>query len=143
MLTTIAFAQSHEYQPERIALVALDKVTAPIAAAARAQARDAVDRAAIAPHGFRFANLLEYRDPSFLPGGAKYDDLAGMLSVAAPAELWLSVKDDSGLKRVRAVYDACQQPAALSIQRSGDQSVATDTVKWILGSSKSPFAPRL
>ena len=58
--------------------------TGPIVAAARALAGDAIDRAAVDTGGFRFAKLLDYRDPRFLPGGAKYLDLPGMLALGAP-----------------------------------------------------------
>ena len=64
--------------------------TGPIVAAARAVAGDAIDRAAVDTGGFRFAKLLDYRDPQFLPGGAKYLDLPGMLALGAPHPLWLA-----------------------------------------------------
>ena len=40
--------------------------------------------------GFRFGKLLDYRDPMFLPGGAKYLDLPGLLALGAPHPLWLA-----------------------------------------------------
>jgi hypothetical protein len=64
--------------------------TGPIVAAARALAGDAIDHAAVVTGGFRFAKLLDYRDPRFLPGGAKYLDLPGMLALGAPHPLWLA-----------------------------------------------------
>ncbi len=64
--------------------------TGPIVAAARAVSGDAIDLAAIDTGGFRFAKLLDYRDPQFLPGGAKYLDLPGLLALAAPQRLWLT-----------------------------------------------------
>ena len=62
----------------------------PIVAAARALAGEAIDRAAVDTGGFRFGKLLDYRDPQFLPGGAKYLDLPGMLALGAPHPLWLA-----------------------------------------------------
>ncbi|HUT90873.1 MAG TPA: acetylxylan esterase [Thermoguttaceae bacterium] len=59
-------------------------------AAARAQAGKAVDRAVVDTAGFRFANLTDFADPDFLPGGAKYFDLPGILALSAPGELWLA-----------------------------------------------------
>jgi hypothetical protein len=50
----------------------------------------AIDRAAIDTAGFRFGNLLDFRDPLFLPGGAKYLDLPGFLALSAPLPLWLA-----------------------------------------------------
>lgn len=78
--------------------------TGPIVAAARAVAGDAIGAAAIvsAPAGaakaeavdFRFDKLLDFRDPNFLPGGAKYLDLYGFLALAAPQPLWLASKEN-------------------------------------------------
>ena len=62
----------------------------PIVTAARALAGDAIDRAAVDTGGFRFGKLLDYRDPMFLPGGAKYLDLPGMIALNAPHALWLA-----------------------------------------------------
>lgn len=63
--------------------------TGPIVIAARALAGEAIDRAAADEGGFRFGKVLDYRDPMFLPGGAKYLDLPGMISLNAPHPLWL------------------------------------------------------
>ena len=59
------------------------------AVAARAVAGEAIDRAAYDTHGFRFGKVLDYRDPMFLPGGAKYLDLPGMIMVQGPALRWV------------------------------------------------------
>lgn len=64
--------------------------TGPIVAAARAVAGTGIDRAAVDTGGFRFGKLLDFRDPQFLPGGAKYLDLPGFLAVGAPQPLWLA-----------------------------------------------------
>ncbi len=63
--------------------------TGPIVIAARALAGEAIDRAAADTGGFRFGKVLDYRDPMFLPGGSKYLDLPGMISLNAPHPLWL------------------------------------------------------
>jgi dienelactone hydrolase len=64
--------------------------TGPIVTAARALAGPAIDRAAVDTSGFRFGKVLDYRDPMFLPGGAKYLDLPGMIALNAPHALWLA-----------------------------------------------------
>jgi len=74
--------------PKTVALAGWGE-TGPIAIAARALAGEAVDRAAADTGGFRFGQVLDYRDPMFLPGGAKYLDLPGMISLNAPHPLWL------------------------------------------------------
>ena len=66
----------------------------PIVVAARALAGDAIDRAAVDTAGLRFSKVLDYRDPRFLPGGAKYLDLPGMIALNAPHPLWLAGEGD-------------------------------------------------
>lgn len=75
--------------PKTVCLAAFGEQTGPIALAARALAGEAIDRAAVDTHGFRFGKVLDYRDPMFLPGGAKYLDLPGMISLNAPHPLWI------------------------------------------------------
>ncbi|MDP1590935.1 MAG: hypothetical protein Q8M07_24480, partial [Prosthecobacter sp.] len=75
--------------PKSVCLAAFGPQTGPIAVAARALAGEAVDRAAVDTHGFRFGQVLDYRDPMFLPGGAKYLDLPGMLSLQGPQPRWV------------------------------------------------------
>ncbi|MBI5822078.1 MAG: acetylxylan esterase [Verrucomicrobia bacterium] len=64
--------------------------TGPIVVTARALAGGAIERAAVDTNGFRFSKLLDYRDPMFLPGGAKYLDLSSMIALNAPHLLWLA-----------------------------------------------------
>ncbi len=61
-----------------------------IALAARALAGEAVDRAAVDTGGFRFGQVLDYRDPMFLPGGSKYLDVPGFLALNGDLPLWLA-----------------------------------------------------
>ncbi len=63
--------------------------TGPVVIAARALAGEAIDRAAADTGGFRFGNVLDYRDPMFLPGGSKYLDLPGMITLNGEHPLWL------------------------------------------------------
>lgn len=62
--------------------------TGPIAVAARALAGGAVDRAAVDLGNFRFGAVLDYREPAFLPGGAKYLDIPGLVTLNAGLPLW-------------------------------------------------------
>ena len=48
-----------------------------------------INKLAVNTSGFRFGKLLDYRDPNFLPGGAKYGDLPAMLALASPTKLLL------------------------------------------------------
>jgi hypothetical protein len=62
----------------------------PIVAVAGGLAGDLIDRIAIDTQKFRFGQLRDYRDPMFLPGGAKYLDLPGLIALNAPRPLWLA-----------------------------------------------------
>ena len=66
----------------------------PIAAAARAQAEGAIDRAAIHVGDFRFGKVLDLRSPDFLPGGAKYGDVKGLLALGAGKLKEVAAKED-------------------------------------------------
>lgn len=68
----------------RLSAVALDAETGPILAAARAVSEGRIEAAVIDTEGFRFAEVRAIHSPAFLPGGAKYLDVPGLL-VAAPA----------------------------------------------------------
>lgn len=66
--------------PESVVLAGRGEA-GPIALAARALAGSAVDRAAVNTNGFRFGKVLDYRDPMFLPGGSKYLDVPGLITL--------------------------------------------------------------
>jgi dienelactone hydrolase len=70
-----------------------------VAAAARAVSGGAIDKAAVETGGFRFGQLLDYRDPMFLPGGSKYLDVPGLLCVASDRPLWVAGEKDHTLFR--------------------------------------------
>ena len=101
-------------------------------AAARAIAGAAIDRAAIDTAGFRFANLTATDDPDFLPGGAKYDDLPGMIALSAPHPLWLAGEDASSLPLVAAAYDAAGFPANLTLWQKDGLQADSAVVDWLL-----------
>ena len=115
---------------EKVSLVALDG-TAPLAIAARAQARDAVDRLAVRTSGFRFAAVDNIHSPLFLPGGAKYHDLPGMLAVAAPGELWIGGEGDEGDSLLVAAYRAAGKRDAITLD---DGSLPL--TRWLLSSGE-------
>jgi hypothetical protein len=79
-LTAVQYIRSHEKPSSQVSLVALD-ATAPIAAAARAQSGKMVDRVALHLGEFRFGRVLDLQSPDFLPGGAKYGDVEGLISL--------------------------------------------------------------
>jgi len=100
----------------------------PVVAAARAVAGSAIDRIAVDTAGFRFGRVTDYRDPNFLPGGAKYGDVPGLLALGAPGKAWVSGESDPLL--TKRVYAAAQATSALTLAPNGDRAVAA---AWLLG----------
>ena len=80
VLTAVQYIRGHEKPSSQVSLVALD-ATAPIAAAARAQSGKMVDRVALHLGEFRFGRVLDLHSPDFLPGGAKYGDVDGLITL--------------------------------------------------------------
>ena len=131
ILTTISFVFHHESLPEDISLVALDS-TGPLAIAARAQARGVISKLAANTGGFRFANVQDIHSPNFLPGGAQYFDLPGMLAVATPASTWLAGEKDVPTIVERA-YKANKSSNNIEAHTDGDNASA---VEWLLKAAK-------
>ena len=103
----------------------------PIVAAARAVAGEAIDRAAVDTGGFRFGKLLDYRDPMFLPGGAKYLDLPGMIALAAPHPLWLAGEGQEP-EIVAAAYRAASKADELTTFTGEAAQKEASAVQWLL-----------
>jgi hypothetical protein len=82
VLTAVKFIQTHERPSKRIQVACFDEA-APVAAAAAAMCGNTIDAVAIDTGGFRFGKVLDIHDPNFLPGGAKYADLPGVLKTGA------------------------------------------------------------
>jgi len=93
VLSIVAFLRKGQAgsrpKPKQVAVAGWGQA-GPIVLAARALAGEAIDRAAVDTGGFRFGKVLDYRDPMFLPGGAKYLDVPGMIALGAPQPLWLA-----------------------------------------------------
>jgi hypothetical protein len=81
VLTVIQFIKTFERPSKQVVLAGIEGA-GPIVAAARAVSGEAVDRFVIDTGSFRFGKVLDIRSPEFLPGGAKYGDLPGVLSVS-------------------------------------------------------------
>jgi hypothetical protein len=106
-------------------------VAGPIVAAARALAGEAIDRAAVDTGGFRFGKLLDYRDPQFLPGGAKYLDLPGLLALGAPNALWLA-GEASVPPLVADVYRVAGQGKQLNVFTGEASQMEAAAIVWLL-----------
>jgi dienelactone hydrolase len=105
--------------------------TGPIVAAARAVASDAIDQAAVDTGGFRFGKLLDFRDPLFLPGGAKYLDLPGILALGAPQLLWLA-GESGDLSLVTDAYKRRGQAKQLEVFSQDASQRESAAAKWLL-----------
>ncbi len=104
--------------------------TGPVVAAARALTGSSIDRAAIDSNGFRFGKLLDYRNEMFLPGGAKYLDLPGLLALSAPQPLWVSGEGQTP-EIVAAVY-AASKSNELAPFAGEETERETSAVSWLL-----------
>ncbi len=100
-------------------------------AAARAQAGNAVDRAVVDTAGFRFAGLTSLDDPDFLPGGAKYLDLPGILALSAPGELWLAGEGPEPPQVVAAAYRAAGRPDNLTVFAGDPSEQESAALEWL------------
>ena len=93
VLTLVKFVQAAKVgshvNPTTVSVVGWN-TAGPITLAARCIAGSSIARAAADTKGFRFGKLLDYRDASFLPGGAKYLDIPGMVALNAALPLWLA-----------------------------------------------------
>ena len=128
VLTTLQFIRNHERPSRQVGAVALDPIAGTVLAAALAVAGDGLDFAACDTHGFRFGSVAELQDVRFLPGGAKYGDLPGLLSLGRVQTLWVAGEPEptaahiarlSGAKVVR--HDGAANPAAVVEWISGNK----------------------
>jgi hypothetical protein len=81
--------------------------------------------------GFRFGRLTAIDDPDFLPGGAKYGDLPGILALAAPCRLWLA-GEVAVPPVVAAAYKAAGQPDGVTLFAGKDKNKEAAAVEWLL-----------
>lgn len=103
--------------------------TGPIVAAARAVAGDAIDFAAIDTGGFRFSKLLDFRDPQFLPGGAKYFDLPGFIALGAGHRLWLSGEEKPTISGATPISGQAKE---VTIFNGAESQKELAAAKWLL-----------
>ncbi len=103
ILSVTKFVVDHERPSKRVVLIGTSGA-GPWVAAARPLMGSHVQLAVIETGGFRFGKLLDFRDPNFLPGGGKYGDLPGLLSLSAPAPTWVLGESGAVLAGLRSQY---------------------------------------
>ena len=131
ILSVISFVRGGQVGAEKVYLVGLAGAGHWVAAA-RAQAGEAVDRTALDTAGFRFAKLTTFDDPDFLPGGAKYHDLPGILALCAPGKLWLTGEGPQPPPVVAATYRAAAAPDNLTVFDGEQPDRQTALLQWLL-----------
>ncbi len=130
VLTAVRFAKSRQ-DGAAVYLVGLDG-GGPWAAAALAQADGAVAKAAVDTGSFRFGQVLDIHSPDFLPGGAKYFDLPGMMALAAPTPLWIAGEASASPDVIAAAYRAAGGQQALTAFGGEAAKKAGEAVQWLL-----------
>ena len=131
VLATVALVKSGDTPAENVYLIGLAGAGHWVAAAC-AQTDDAVDGAMIDTDGFRFANLTAIDAPDFLPGGAKYGDLPGMIALLAPHPLGLAGEGGQAPPLVAAAYKAAGKPGNLTVFAGKEQDKQSAAVEWLL-----------
>jgi dienelactone hydrolase len=131
LLSVVSFVRNQELKTGRLGLVGLDG-TGPLVAAARAQARDAIDCAALHTGGFRFGHVLEIQDVNFLPGGAKYGDIPGMLALGAPGRLWLAGEAGGVPDLVKNIYGKASAADHVVASSAEKKEAPEAAVTWLL-----------
>lgn len=131
VLTLVKYITGNERETQMLEIVGLGG-TGPWAAAALAQCRGAVHRAVIDTGGFRFGKVLDLHDVNFLPGGAKYGDLPGLLALAAPARLWLAGEGPEAPALAKAIYEKAGAAKRLEVFQGEPQRAREAALAWLL-----------
>lgn len=132
ILAVIAWSKHHSVASKEIDVVGLNG-TGHLVTAAVAQAKGTVARAAVNTEGFRFVDLKDVYDIDFMPGAVKYDDLPGLLALAAPLRIWLTGEDEKALPTVKAAFAAFGNPENLTTFSGASGDAVKQAVEWLLG----------
>ena len=131
ILTVIKYAKNRTDSPATLVVAGLGGA-GPWVAAAVAQAREAVDAAVVDTGGFRFGKILDLQDVSFLPGGAKYGDLPGIIALGAPVKYWVAGETEPTLELVKAMYEKAGADRHLALFK-GERTQAREAgIRWVM-----------
>lgn len=130
VLSLVRWTQTTGDKRCRVDLVGVNGGAAWVAAA-RALAREAVHSAAVDTRGFRFEAVPDIYDVNFLPGGAKYGDLPGILALGAPGRLWVTGEGSTLPALLREIYQKSRGTRNLKVaSESGDADL--QAAAWLL-----------
>jgi hypothetical protein len=131
ILTVTRFLTDRESPAASLHVVGLDGA-GPWVIAARALAGGKIDRIAVDTGGFRFGKVLDWEDVDFLPGGAKYMDLPGLIAMGAPGRLWLAGEGPLAPKVVETVYSFMKGEDRVKTSDAPERERAMEAVAWLL-----------
>ncbi len=142
LTTLVEFIRAHERGAESVSVMALEGMGA-IAAGARALNQTELDRVVLSTQGFRFGQVLDLRDPNFLPGAAKYGDLPSLIALGAPGTTWVVDEPANAFQSAIRFYTELGQAASLTLGGIASQGNQTDgadalpgveiqAVRWLL-----------
>ncbi|TVS20876.1 MAG: acetylxylan esterase [Planctomycetaceae bacterium] len=129
VLTLIAFARQRS-PDQQVDLAGLHG-SGPWASVALSVAGDAVDKAVLDTQRFRFAAIDDIHSPDFLPGGAKYFDLPGMLTLAR-SRIWLAGESEQTVPVLVQAWQATDRRDRLTIHDGPDDQILPQAVRWLL-----------
>jgi len=131
LLSVVSFVKNRRDAAKKVDLVGLAGAGHWVAAA-RAQAGPVVDRAVVDTGGFRFAGLTAMDDRDFLPGGAKYGDLPGIVALSAPHPVFLAGEGPRAPPVVAAAYQAAGRKVSLTVFDGRGEQKETAAIEWLL-----------
>jgi hypothetical protein len=134
VLSVVSYVKNKERTAGKLTVIGLDGA-GPWVAAARAQCGEAIDQAIINTGGFRFGNVLELHDPSFLPGGAKYGDVPALLALGAPGRTWVGGETAEALALVQNQYKALNATTNLKQFTGEAQQIGSAALEWLIAES--------
>ena len=86
----------------------------------------------VATDGFRFQDVTDIRHPDLLPGAAKYFDLPGLLSLAAPLPMLVFDENEESARFVLDAYRKTNEQINLQLVEEPNESEKSDLiVPWI------------
>ena len=131
ILTAAAYCHTEDIGARKIHLVGLGGAGRWVAAA-RALCYRTIDRAVVDTAGFRFANIDRFDHPDFLPGGAKYLDLPGMLALKPRTPLWLAGEAPNAPSLVTTAFKAAEHAKDLTIFDGKPDTKTPAAIDWLL-----------